>query len=154
MALPWLHRNTYRNNFWFPVSIFGIVFTEVTSPKNSVQKKPRNECHKQIVPNTKGIVNALSYNLNFVYKWFSIRSWENAFSLRLKIMGIEWSRSSKKTNPFLLHGMGQIHILKQLYAAYYFIDLPSELLLSFERNGFNIGTKMRLSPVVAFHLLF
>lgn len=120
-------------------------------------RKQRNEGHKQIVPNTKGIVSALSYSLNFVYKSFSIRSCENACSLRLKIMGIEWSSSSKK-KTFLLHGMGWIYILKQLirqpHTAYYSIDLPSELLLSFERNGFNTGTKMCLSPVVAFHLLF
>lgn len=158
MALPWLHRNTHWNNFWFCVSISGIIFTEVTSSKNSVQRKKRNEGHKQIVPNTKGIVNVLSCNLNFVYKRFSIRSCENACSLRLKTMGIEWSSSSKKKKKKSIstawHGPDPHLKIRLLYTAYYFIDLTSELLLFFERNGLNTGTKMCLSPVVALHLLF
>lgn len=127
------------------MSISGIIFTEVTSSKNSVQRKKRNEGHKQIVPNTKGIVNVLSCNLNFVYKRFSIRSCENTCSLRLKTMGIEWSSSSKKKKKKSIstawHGPDPHLKIRLLYTAYYFIDLTSELLLFFERNGLNTGTK-------------
>lgn len=125
--------------------------------RTQFREKKRNEGHKQIVPNTKGIVNVLSCNLNFVYKRFSIRSCENACSLKLKTMGIEWSSSSKKKKKSIStawHGPDPHLKIRLLYTAYYFIDLTSELLLFFERNGLNTGTKMCLSPVVALHLLF